>query len=250
MLLKIENLDFYIGSTQILRSVSLGVNEGEVVCLVGRNGAGKSSIIKSIIGLYLPRSGRITLKGKDITNLPPRERVLLGLGYSPEDARVFSDLTVEENINLSTWITGKAKRAESLGSGVVIQREGNQGTTSFEKVFSIFPEIKKFLKRKGLYLSGGEKKMISITRALALSPLLLLLDESFEGLAPIVVNRFKEALKRIRDLGITILLAESNIRTASQVADRLYVVERGEIIFEGNPSEILENEKLLRIVGG
>jgi branched-chain amino acid transport system ATP-binding protein len=234
MLLEIENLDFNVDSTQILRSVSMGVDEGEVVCLVGRNGAGKSSIIKSIIGLYLPKSGKITFQGTDITNLSPRERVILGLGYSPEDARVFSDLTVEENIKISTWITEKTKRAESF---------------SFEKIFDIFPEIKKFLKRKGLHLSGGEKKMVSIARALALSPSLLLLDESFEGLAPIVVNRFKDALRRIRDLGTTILLSESHIRTASQVADRSYIVERGEIIFEGHPKEILENEKLLRIVG-
>lgn len=235
MLLEIENLDFYVGSTQILRSISLEIDEGEVVCLVGRNGAGKSSILKNIIGLYSPQSGKITFKGIDITSLSPRERVILGLGYSPEDARVFSDLIVEENINISTWITDKTKKAKPVG---------------FEKIFDIFPEIKKFLKRKGLYLSGGEKKMVSISRALALSPSLLLLDESFEGLAPIVVNRFKDALRRIRDLGITILLSESHIRTTSQVADRLYIVERGEIIFEGLPNEILKDENLLRIVGG
>jgi branched-chain amino acid transport system ATP-binding protein len=234
MLLEVENLDFYVDSTQILRSVSLRVDEGEVVCLVGRNGAGKSSIIKNIIGLYLPKSGKITFKGKNITILSPRDRVILGLGYSPEDARVFSDLTVEENIKISTWITEKTSRTDSF---------------SFEKVFDIFPEIKKLLTRKGLNLSGGEKKMVSIARALALSPSLLLLDESFEGLAPIVVNRFKDALRHIRDLGITIFLSESHIRTASQVADRSYIVERGEIIFEGHPEEILENEKLLRIVG-
>lgn len=235
MLLEIENLDFYVGSTQILRSISLEIDEGEVVCLVGRNGAGKSSILKNIIGLYSPQSGKIIFKGIDITSLSPRERVILGLGYSPEDARVFSDLIVEENINISTWITDKTKKAKPVG---------------FEKIFDIFPEIKKFLKRKGLYLSGGEKKMVSISRALALSPSLLLLDESFEGLAPIVVNRFKDALRRIRDLGITILLSESHIRTTSQVADRLYIVERGEIIFKGLPNEILKDENLLRIVGG
>ncbi|HEX3035137.1 MAG TPA: ATP-binding cassette domain-containing protein [Thermodesulfobacteriota bacterium] len=235
MLLEIENLDFYVGSTQILRSISLEIDEGEVVCLVGRNSAGKSSILKNIIGLYSPQSGKITFKGIDITSLSPRERVILGLGYSPEDARVFSDLIVEENINISTWITDKTKKAKPVG---------------FEKIFDIFPEIKKFLKRKGLYLSGGEKKMVSISRALALSPSLLLLDESFEGLAPIVVNRFKDALRRIRDLGITILLSESHIRTTSQVADRLYIVERGEIIFKGLPNEILKDENLLRIVGG
>lgn len=234
MLAEVKDLDFYIDSIQILRSVSLKVEEGEIVCLLGRNGAGKSSIIKSIIGLYSPKSGKIIFKDRDITNLSPRKRVLLGLAYSPEDMRIFSELTVEENINLSTWITNKTERVKDF---------------SMEKIFNVFPEIKKLLKRKGLYLSGGEKKMVSITRALALNPALLLLDESFEGLAPIVVSRFMDALKRIKDLGITILLAESNVRIASQVADRSYIVERGEIVFKGAPGEILENEKLLKLVG-
>ncbi|RMF89140.1 MAG: ABC transporter ATP-binding protein [Nitrospinota bacterium] len=234
MLLQVEELDFSIETTQILRSISFSVAPEEIVCLVGRNGAGKSSILKTIIGLYTPRSGKILLHGQDITSLSPRERVLRGIGYSPEDSRVFADLTVAENLVLSTWITGHTSRAERI---------------SFETIFAIFPEIRQFLHRKGLHLSGGQKKMVSVARALALSPSILLLDESFEGLAPIVVKRFREALKRIHEMGITILLAESNIRIASQVADRSYLVERGEIIFEGHPQEILQNEKLLRIIG-
>jgi branched-chain amino acid transport system ATP-binding protein len=234
MLAELKDLDFYIDSTQILRSVSLKVDEGEIVCLLGRNGAGKSSIIKNTIGLYSPKSGRIIFKGEDITNLSPRKRVLLGLAYSPEDMRVFSELTVEENINLSTWITSDTERMKDF---------------SIEKTFAVFPEIKKLLNRKGIYLSGGEKKMVSITRALALNPTLLLLDESFEGLAPINVSRFRDALRRIKDLGITILLAESNVRIASQVAERSYIVERGEIVFEGAPDEILDNERLLKLIG-
>jgi branched-chain amino acid transport system ATP-binding protein len=148
--------------------------------------------------------------------------------------RVFSELTVEENINLSTWITSDTERMKDF---------------SIEKTFAVFPEIKKLLNRKGIYLSGGEKKMVSITRALALNPTLLLLDESFEGLAPINVSRFRDALRRIKDLGITILLAESNVRIASQVAERSYIVERGEIVFEGAPNEILDNERLLKLIG-
>jgi branched-chain amino acid transport system ATP-binding protein len=231
MLLKIENLDVFIGSTQILRNISLGVNEREIVCLLGRNGAGKSSIIKSIIGLYPSRSGKIFFKEKDITPLSPRKKVLSGIGYSPEDTRIFTELTVEENINLSTWVRGKGE------------------IFSYEKIFSIFPKIKDFLDRKGLNLSGGEKKMVSIARALALNPSLLLLDEAFEGLAPLVVNHFMEALNQIRKLGVTILLGESNVRIVSQVTERTYIIERGEIIFEGHPREILENEKLLKLVG-
>jgi branched-chain amino acid transport system ATP-binding protein len=231
MLLNIENLDVFIGSTQILRNISLGVNDGEIVCLLGRNGAGKSSIIKSTIGLYPSSSGRILFKEKEITPLSPRKKVLSGIGYSPEDTRIFTELTVEENINLSTWVTGKR---EHFDAG---------------KIFSIFPAIQKFLDRKGLNLSGGEKKMVSIARALALDPSLLLLDEAFEGLAPLVVNHFIEALHQIRKLGVAILLAESNVRTASQVSERSYIVERGEIIFEGHPRQILENERLLKLVG-
>jgi branched-chain amino acid transport system ATP-binding protein len=231
MLLKIENLDVFIGSTQILRNISLGVNEGEIVCLLGRNGAGKSSIIKSTIGLYPSRSGKIIFKEKDITSLTPRKKVLSGIGYSPEDTRIFTELTVEENINLSTWVRGKGE------------------IFSYENIFAIFPKIKDFLDRKGLNLSGGEKKMVSIARALALNPSLLLLDEAFEGLAPLVVNHFMEALSRIRKLGVTILLGESNVRIVSQVTERTYIIERGEVIFEGHPREILENEKLLKLVG-
>jgi ABC-type branched-subunit amino acid transport system ATPase component len=231
MLLKIENLDVFIGSTQILRNISLGVNEGEIVCLLGRNGAGKSSIIKSTIGLYPSRSGKIIFKNKDITSFSPRKKVLTGIGYSPEDTRIFTELTVEENINLSTWVRGKGE------------------IFSYENIFAIFPKIKDFLDRKGLNLSGGEKKMVSIARALALNPSLLLLDEAFEGLAPLVVNHFMEALSRIRKLGVTILLGESNVRIVSQVTERTYIIERGEVIFEGHPREILENEKLLKLVG-
>lgn len=231
---EVKDLDFFVDATQILRSVSLKVDEGEIVCLLGRNGAGKSSTIKNIIGLYTPKSGRIIFKGRDITNLSPRMRVLLGLAYSPEDMRVFSELTVEQNISLSTWIKGETRSEEKF---------------NIKTLFDVFPEVRKLLKRKGIYLSGGEKKMVSITRALALNPTLLLLDESFEGLAPVVVARFRDALKHIKDLGITILLAESNIRTASQVAERSYIVERGEIVFEGIPDEILKDERLLKIVG-
>ena len=233
-LLQVENLDFFIGSTQILRGISLRVNKGEVVFLLGRNGAGKSSIIKSIIGLYSLKSGKIIFKGKDITSFSPREKVLSGIAYSPEDTRIFSDLTVEENINLSTWIRGSREIDKIF---------------SFEKIFDIFPAIKKLLRRNGLHLSGGEKKMASIARALALNPSLLLLDEAFEGLAPLVVKHFIEALSQIQKLGVTILLGESNVRIASQVAERAYIVERGEIIFEGHPREILQNERLLKIVG-
>jgi branched-chain amino acid transport system ATP-binding protein len=234
MILKTENLDLFIGRTHILRNISLHVQEGEIVCLLGRNGAGKSSLIKTIIGLYPVKSGKIWFKDRDLTTAPPRERVLAGIGYSPDDARVFTELSVEENLNLSTWVTGKTRERHLF---------------TFDKIFSIFPGIKKYIHRKGMHLSGGEKKMVSIARALALDPSLILLDEAFEGLAPLVVSHFIKALKQVRGLGITILLGESNVRLVSQLADRAYIVERGEIAFEGAPRKILEDEKLIKLVG-
>lgn len=234
MLLEIENLDFSAKKTQILRSVSLTVGQGEIACLLGRNGSGKSSILKNVIGLYRPSGGRIVFQDQDITRRSSRDRVMRGLAYSPEDTRVFPDLTVEENVKLGLWITENMKREEVF---------------TLEKGAQIFPRLDGLWKRRGVNLSGGEKKMVSITRALALSPSLILLDESFEGLAPVVVKHFIEAMQSIRDLGISILLAESNLRNASLVAENAYVVERGEIIFKGPPAEIQEDEKLLRIVG-
>jgi branched-chain amino acid transport system ATP-binding protein len=219
MVLKIENLDCRIASTNILRSCSLEVDTREVVCLIGRNGAGKSSILKSIIGLYPSQTGKIIFNNRDITRLPSHKRVTAGIAYAPEDSRLFPELTVEENIQLGFWITSKTERS---------------GSFDLEKAFHIFPAVKKLIKRQADTLSGGEKKMVSISRALALSPTLVLMDESFEGLAPLVVNTFGEAIKSIkRDLGVSILLAESNIHNASHVAERSYIIDRGEIIFEG-----------------
>ena len=235
MFLKIENLECRIASTNILRSCSLEVNKGEIVCLLGRNGAGKSSILKSIIGLYPNRMGKIMFNDQDITHLTSHQRVMAGIAYAPEDSRLFPELTVEENIQLGLWITNKTERS---------------GSFDLEKAFNIFPAIRKLTKREAGTLSGGEKKMVSISRALALSPSLVLLDESLEGLSPLVVKAFSEAMENIKEnLGVSILLAESNVHNASRVAERSYIIDRGEIIFEGDPSRILEDEQLLRLVG-
>ncbi len=235
MFLKIEDLECRVASTNILRSCSLEVDKGEIVCLVGRNGAGKSSILKTVIGLYPSRRGKIIFDGRDITHMSSHDRVMAGIAYAPEDSRLFPELTVEENIRLGIWITSKTERS---------------GSFDFEKAFHIFPAIRKLIKREANTLSGGEKKMVSISRALALSPSLVLLDESFEGLSPLVVKAFSEAIESIRaGLGVSILLAESNVHNAAQVAQNSYIIERGEIIFKGPPSEILENEDLLKLVG-
>ncbi|MCF8129115.1 MAG: ATP-binding cassette domain-containing protein [Deltaproteobacteria bacterium] len=234
MLLSIKNLDFFVRKSHILRSISLDVNEKEIVGLLGRNGAGKSSIIKCILGLYTPKGGNILFKGEEITNVSTRRRVLSGLAYAPEDARVFPELSVKENVKLSSWIIEKRQDGE---------------TFDLEQGFEIFPKLRELWERKGGNLSGGEKKMVSVTRALALKPDLLLLDESFEGLSPLVVRHFSNAMGRIRDMGISIILAESNLANTARVADRAYVIERGEAIFQGTPGEIEKEESLSLILG-
>jgi branched-chain amino acid transport system ATP-binding protein len=231
--LQLERVVTYRGQAQILREVSLRVGDGEAACLVGRNGAGKTTTIDSIMGLLAARGGRISFRGRDITRLAAHQRARLGIGYAPEDCGIFPDLTVEENFQITDWLS-----------------RGKTGAEPDEKIFGVFPEVRGFLKRRGLHLSGGQKKMVAITRAMTLAPSVLLLDEPFEGLAPVVVTRFIEAVKVIKGMGISVLIAESNLTNASRVADRLYAIDRGEIIFEGPPRDVLQNEEVLRTIRG
>jgi branched-chain amino acid transport system ATP-binding protein len=233
MLLELDSITTYRGPAQILRGVSLAVNEDEVVCLVGRNGAGRTTIIESILGLLPVRSGRIRFRDADITRLPPHKRARCGIGYAPEDSGVFPELTVAENLMISSWLSETA-----------------EGDEAGERVFAVFPEVKLLRPRQGMNLSGGQKKMVAIARALALAPYLLILDEAFEGLAPAVVKRFRNAVTMIKSMGISILIAESNLASAAAIADRLYVVERGEIIFEGAPTEAMADETVMRTLRG
>ena len=233
MLLELDSITTYRGSAQILRGISLVVNEDEVVCLVGRNGAGRTTIIESILGLLPVRSGTIRFRDADITRLPPHKRAKCGIGYAPEDTGVFPELTVAENLMISRWLSETA-----------------EGDETDERVFAVFPEVKLLGPRQGLNLSGGQKKMVAIARALALSPYLLILDEAFEGLAPAVVKRFRDAVTMIKGLGLSILIAESNLASAAAIADRLYVVERGEIIFAGAPADAMADDTVMRTLRG
>jgi branched-chain amino acid transport system ATP-binding protein len=233
MLLELDTITTYRGPAQILRDVSLAVNDDEVVCLVGRNGAGRTTIIESILGLLPVRSGTIRFRNADITRLPPHKRAKCGIGYAPEDTGVFPELTVAENLMISRWLSETA-----------------EGEETEARVFTVFPEVKLLRPRQGMYLSGGQKKMVAIARALALAPYLLVLDEAFEGLAPAVVKRFREAVTMIKGMGIAILIAESNLASAAAIADRLYVVERGEIIFQGAPSEAMADATVMRTLRG
>ena len=233
--LELDRINTFRGPAQILREVSLSLGDGEVICLVGRNGAGKTTTIDSIMGLLPVRSGRVAFRERDITRMPAHERALLGIGYAPEDCGIFPDLSVEENFQITSWLTTSRSTA---------RRDLD------DRVFTVFPEVKGFMTRRGLHLSGGQKKMVAITRAMSLRPSVLLLDEPFEGLAPVVVTRFIEAVRTIKSMGISVLIAESNLVNATRVADRLYAIDRGEIIFHGHPRDVFANEDVMRTIRG
>jgi branched-chain amino acid transport system ATP-binding protein len=236
-MLEVKEIHTYRGPAHILNGVSLSVQAGEVVCLVGRNGAGKTTTIESIMGLLPVRQGTVQFQDKDISALPAYLRAREGLGFAPEDSGLFPELTVAENLEFCKLVAASTPRRESQG-------------TIDERIYSVFPEIRPLLGRPGLHLSGGQKKMVAIGRAMALAPTLLLLDEAFEGLAPVVVNRFTEAVIKIKAMGISLLIAESNLGNASRIADRLYAIDRGEIIFHGKPAEAMANADVMRTLRG
>jgi len=236
-MLEVESINTYRGQAQILRHVSLFVGKNESVCLVGRNGAGKTTTIDTIIGILPMRSGKITFQGRDIGRLPSYKRARLGIGYAPEDSGLFPDLTAAENFQICRWLAASSGR-------------GAQAAETDERVMALFPEVRELSKRPGLHLSGGQKKMVAIARAMMLSPAILLLDEPFEGLAPVVVTRLIEAVKKIKELSISVLIAESNLANATRVADRLYAIDRGEIIYGGDPQAVVENQEVMNTIRG
>jgi branched-chain amino acid transport system ATP-binding protein len=236
-MLEVRHIDTWRGAAQILHRVSLHVRSQEVVCLVGRNGAGKTTTMESIMGFLPVRAGQIVFHGEEVTALPVHQRARRGMGYAPEGAEIFPELTVAENMMISRWMSAKAKRRLEIGD---IE----------ERVFTVFPEVRELLRRQGMNLSGGQRKMVAIARGMALAPTLLLLDEAFEGLAPVVVKRFRDAVRKIEDLGIALLIAESNLVNAARIADRLYAIDRGEIIFEGKPEQALEDASVMKALRG
>jgi branched-chain amino acid transport system ATP-binding protein len=240
VLLEVNNINTYRGPAHVLRGVSINVDTDEVVALVGRNGAGRTTIIESITGLLPVRSGRIRFRDEEITSLPPHRRAKRGIGYAPENSGIFPELTVAENLMISRWLSAKTGRRGANGG----DRDSEEGA------FRVFPEVRPLLGRQGLNLSGGQKKMVAIARAMALAPYLLILDEAFEGLAPAVVKRFREAVMTIKAMGISLLIAESNLVSAAAIADRLYVVDRGEILFSGTPQQALADEEVMRALRG
>jgi branched-chain amino acid transport system ATP-binding protein len=231
-LLEVEGLHAYYGLSHALFGVSLRARRGEVVALLGRNGAGKSTTLRSIMGLLPPRSGRVLLAGEDITGWPPHRVCRRGLGFVPEDRRIFADLTVRENLE-----TGRrARRREPSGAA----------PWTHEALYEFFPVLGERREQKGGTLSGGEQQMLTIARTLMGNPEVLLLDEPSEGLAPVVVRTLLDRLLALRARGQTILLSEQNLRFATRLADRACVLEQGHVRYEGTIGELLADERVRR----
>ena len=229
MILEVNNIYTAYGLSQILFGVSLKVQEGEIISLLGRNGVGKTTTLRSIMGLTPPQSGSIKWRGEEIAGKPTYEISRLGIGFVPEDRRIFSDLTVWENLDVAIQPGRKKENVWTL-----------------ERVFDLFPALKPIQSRKGGYLSGGEQQMLTIARTLMSNPDLLLLDEPSEGLAPLVVQQLGEQIAKLRQEGMTILLCEQNTRFSLDLSDRLYILEKGTIKYEGTVQDFLKDEKIGR----
>jgi branched-chain amino acid transport system ATP-binding protein len=224
-----EGLHTFYGKSHILHGVGLTVGEGEIVTLLGRNGAGKSTTLRSLIGLTPARQGSVHVFGQATTAWPPDRIVALGVGFVPEGRRVFGSLTVEENLM------------------VPIERPG---PWNIARVYELFPRLKERRGNKGRSLSGGEQEMLAIARALLLNPKLLLLDEPSQGLAPLLVREVFSVISRMRREGISILLVEQNVRMAVGIADRAYVLDDGRIVYEGPAAEFARDEERVRELAG
>jgi branched-chain amino acid transport system ATP-binding protein len=228
-ILEIKEIVTSYGQSQVLHGISLEVGAGEVVALLGRNGVGKTTTFRSVMGLTPPRSGSILLKGSELAGKKPFQIAQLGIGYVPDDRRIFAGLTAGENLELARRLAKKT-----------------DGPWTIEKVYRLFPVLEKLQGSKGTTLSGGEQKMLAIGRALMKNPEVLLLDEPSEGLAPLVVRNLADIILEIQRSGVTILLADQNIKFCRRVAGRGYIMEKGLIQHQGSMDEIWGNEELVR----
>jgi branched-chain amino acid transport system ATP-binding protein len=225
-ILDIKNIDVSFFDVQVLRQIDLKVYPSEIVTVIGPNGAGKSTLLGSTVGFHVPSSGSITFKGQNITGIAPEKTVQLGMTIVPEGARVFTDMTVIDNLKMGSYIkSSRAFRSETL-----------------EMVFSFFPRLHERMKQKGGTLSGGERQMLAIGRALMSRPSLLLLDEPSLGLAPLLVTKVFETIVQIAATGLTVLLVEQNVHFSLEISKRAYVLENGRIVKEGPSNEIMDND--------
>ena len=227
--LQLENVHISYGLSHIIFGISLTVNERETVCLLGRNGVGKTTTLQSVMGLNPPSSGVIKFKGEDITGKPPFLISRAGIGFVPENRRIFRDLTVLENLKIGA-----------------LKRQQRTRGWDFEKAYDLFPRLRERASHRGSQLSGGEQQMLAIARAVMGNPEFLLLDEPTQGLAPILQKALAGLIRNLREEGITILLAEQSLRLALEVSDRVHIIEKGLVKFAGTVDEINEDKSILK----
>jgi branched-chain amino acid transport system ATP-binding protein len=230
-MLEVDGIHTFYGLSHILFGVSLKVDAGQVACLLGRNGAGKTTTLKSILGLAPPKRGHIRFKDEDITGKEAYVLVRKGIGYVPDDRRIFADLTVGENLEIA------ARKAKS------------RDYWEKKRVFDLFPPLERLENRRGGLLSGGEQKMLAIGRALMGNPAFLLLDEPTEGIAPVLVRAFGQTIVRLKEVGLTVLIAEQNVKFTLKLSDRGYIIDNGRICYQGTVKELFENEEVRRTCG-
>ena len=228
MLLEVNNLNVYYGAIHALQGISFNVAEGEIVTLIGANGAGKSTTLRTISGLLRPRQGHVTYKSSDITLMPAEQIVRLGISHVPEGRKIFSPLTVRENLEM----------------GAYTREDKNEISATMERVFKHFPRLRERITQLGGTLSGGEQQMLATGRGLMSRPALLLMDEPSMGLSPILVEEIFKIIKEINDEGTTILLVEQNALMALSVSNRAYVLETGRIVLSGNAKVVADNPQV------
>jgi branched-chain amino acid transport system ATP-binding protein len=233
-LLELQNVNTFYGHIHALKGIDITVEEGEVVTLVGANGAGKSTTLRTISGIVHPRMGKVIFRGQDITSLKPHEIAGLGIGHVPEGRRIFPLLTVQENIEIGAWNTNNRKDINSR----------------MEEMFTLFPRLRERTNQKGGTLSGGEQQMLAIARALMSEPKVLLLDEPSMGLAPVLVEGIFDIIQRINQQGTTVLLVEQNALMALEVAKRGYVLQTGHIALADSASALMNNEEVRKVYLG
>ena len=224
MLLEVQGINTYYGLSHILFDVSIQVDRGEVVVLLGRNGAGKTTTMRSIMGLTPPKTGKVIFDGKDVTGVAPYKVARIGIGFVPEDRRIFPDLTVRANLDVG------------------LRKTKGKTSWTIDRIYQLFPRLKELANRRGGNLSGGEQQMLTIARTLMGSPDLILLDEPSEGLAPIIVKALGEFIDLLKREGTTVLLSEQNVKFSLKHSDRAYIVENGHIKYQGTIEELEKDE--------